>query len=493
MSATMELKDDHIITKIPWTNGHSPNVTENRRMAESRLDSLERTLSRKPEVAKQYNEVLENHLAKGYIVKCSGSDQQHQDQWFLPHFPVIRQDKETTKVRVVFDAAATVNGKSLNSEMHAGPKLQKDLTQVLLRFCKEPVALEADIAEMFLQVKLHPDDWRYVRFLWRRKPDEPPQVFQFTRLVFGLKASPYLACRAVRALTDAIKEDYNGAVVEAVRDSIYVDDLLGSVADEPEAVEVRCGVQDLLDRGSLHLRKWRSNSSEVLASIPEEDRAKDAMVSLEADKSGLAGVVKTLGVAWDARTDHFTFSYNPPEQSPRTKRKVLAKMASIFDPRGQISPLTIRARNMFQDLCLQGLAWDEPLPDGEQKRWKRWFSELPDLGRIKAQRCFKDANRPSSQATLSVHTFTDASDHAVAAASYVRAEYPDGSVKVTLAFAKARTAPIKKVTIPKLELRGAALGVKVSTVVGDALNIPVKQHTIWTGSQNVLYWVRSHS
>ena len=493
VSATMELKDDHIITKIPWTNGHSPNVTESRSMAESRLDSLERTLSRKPEVAKQYNEVLENHLAKGYIVKCSGSDQQHQDQWFLPHFPVIRQDKETTKVRVVFDAAATVNGKSLNSEMHAGPKLQKDLTQVLLRFCKEPVALVADIAEMFLQVKLHPDDWRYVRFLWRRKPDEPPQVFQFTRLVFGLKASPYLACRAVRALTDAIKEDYNGAVVEAVRDSMYVDDLLGSVADVPEAVEVRCGVQDLLDRGSLHLRKWRSNSSEVLASIPEEDRAKDAMVSLEADKSGLAGVVKTLGVAWDARTDHFTFPYNPPEQSPRTKRKVLAKMASIFDPRGQISPFTIRARNMFQDLCLQGLAWDEPLPDGEQKRWKRWFSELPDLGRIKAQRCFKDANRPSSQATLSVHTFTDASDHAVAAASYVRAEYPDGSVKVTLAFAKARTAPIKKVTIPKLELRGAALGVKVSTVVGDALNIPVKQHTFWTDSQNVLYWVRSHS
>ena len=67
---------------------------------------------------------------------------------------MVKEDRVTTKVRVVFDAAAKHDGKSLNDAIWPGPKLQRDLVHVLTRFRRAPVALSADISEMFLQVEL---------------------------------------------------------------------------------------------------------------------------------------------------------------------------------------------------------------------------------------------------------------------------------------------------------------------------------------------------
>ena len=279
-----------------------------------------------------------------------------------------------------------------------------------------------------------------------------------------------------------------------MKESLYVDELLTSAPSDSAAIEMRKEVQELLERGSFHLRKWRSNSQEVLKSIPVQDQAADSLLNLD-DSSQVttAPTVKTLGVAWEARSDTFRFVYTSPSHMQFTKRRVLSKMASIYDPRGQISPFTIRARIMFQDVCVSGVSWDEPLPSAHVEKWQRWFSELPELGNINIDRCFKDDCRPAEDAQLTVHTFTDASAHATAAASYVRAEYPDGHVKVSLAFGKARTAPQKKVTIPKLELRGAVLGMRISKVVSDALSIPTSKHFYSTDSMNVAYWVRSNA
>jgi len=107
----------------------------------------------------------------------------------LPYFPVVREDKTTTKVRLVFDASVKWDGKSLNEQMYVGKKTQTDLLHILLRFCVEPIALCGDVSEMFLQVRLLERDQKYHRFLWRREPTESPRVYQFTRVVFGIRAS----------------------------------------------------------------------------------------------------------------------------------------------------------------------------------------------------------------------------------------------------------------------------------------------------------------
>jgi hypothetical protein len=73
--------------------------------------------------------------------------------WLLPHFPVVKPEKATTKTCIVFDAAASFHGMPLNQAIHQGPKLQRELFDVLLRFRRHPVGLIYDIAEMYLQNK----------------------------------------------------------------------------------------------------------------------------------------------------------------------------------------------------------------------------------------------------------------------------------------------------------------------------------------------------
>ena len=121
-----------------------------------------------------YNKIFQGYEKKDYIRQVLQSEV--EKQWFLPHFPVVKEDRVMTKVRVVFDAVVKHNGKSLNDAIWPGPKLQRDLVDVLTRFHRVPVALSADIYEMFLQVELQEKDRPYHRFLWRdfdtsREPD----------------------------------------------------------------------------------------------------------------------------------------------------------------------------------------------------------------------------------------------------------------------------------------------------------------------------------
>ena len=102
-------------------------------------------------------------------------------------------------------------------------------------------------------------------------------------------------------------------------------------------------------------------------------------------------------------------------------------------------------------------------------------------------------DRDPYQASLQVYTFVGASHCAYAAATYVRCEYPDGMVKVTLALAKARPAPIQKQTIPKMELKAAVQGVKLSNEIAQAMSIPTSQHIFWSDSMNKLYWIYSQT
>ncbi|XP_065182163.1 uncharacterized protein LOC135812873 [Sycon ciliatum] len=488
-TATAQFASGRVELGVPWIE-MEPHVSSNRPQAAQRLRSLEHSLSRRPSVRQRYHDVMQSHLAKGYIreVPSEEVDGDGDNQWFLPHFPVVRDDKETTKVRIVFDAAAKWDGRSINDEMHSGPALQTDLVKVLIRFCSEPVALVADISEMFLQVMLRKSDRKYHRFLWRFD-DGPAHVYEFQRVVFGIKASPYLAGRAVQEVLRRFGPEYPAHTIEALERSRYIDDLLASRPTVADAVKSRLHCQEILAHGGFHLRKWLSNSAEVVESVPVADRAASTVVNVGDHVHCTLPTTKTLGVTWSAKQDTFTFRFQQPQLSKLTRRSVLSGVATAFDPRGQISPFIIRARVLLQDTWLLGLSWDDELPSTVATKWKAWFGELPALAAIAAPRSFK----ASAASSVSIHTFTDASDRAIAAATYVRAEDSSGAVRVTLAMAKAKTAPTRRQTIPQLELRGAVLGLRISSEVGDALDVPISEHTFWTDSMNVLGWIRSHS
>ena len=481
---------------IPWsaTSG-IPSLESNAKQAEQRLQSLERSLAKRPAVYEAYRNVLSTYMTKHYIeeVEPTTAAEDGSDQWYLPHFPVVRNDRVTTKVRVVFDASVNWGGTSMNEEMYAGRKTQNNIVHVLLRFCLEPVALVGDISEMFLQIQLRQQDRKYHRFLWRHDPQHEPKVYQFNRIVFGVKASPYLAGRALEETSNKFGHLYSADVSAAVHDDTYVDDLLHSCADDDTAKRVRLEVKSLLHDGGFNIRKWLSNSAAVMADVPEEDRAPGAVAEVGDHSHGTLPSTKTLGVTWNAESDKFLFVFSGCAAEQMTKRTVLKEMSTVFDPRGQICPFTIRSRMMFQQLCIKGYGWDDQLDEHDAKAWTQWFSELPSLSAVQVDRCFKVATLDPSTAEIQVHTFTDASDGAYAAATYIRCQYPDGTVKTTLALAKARPSPIRKLSIPKLELKAAVLGTKLSLELEKALNLPVRDHVFWTDSMNVLYWVRSHS
>ena len=178
---------------IPWKE-EFPSLPDNREEAERRLFSLEENLIKKLEVARRYKEAMNANVEKDYVQKLEPNEGEDGRSWYLPHFPVIREDRETTKGCIVFDSAARCKGISLNDAMLTGPKLQQDVLQILLQFRLRPVALVADIKEMFSQVVLAEKDRKNHRLLWRDlDPTKPVDVYEAVRLTFGDRASPYLA------------------------------------------------------------------------------------------------------------------------------------------------------------------------------------------------------------------------------------------------------------------------------------------------------------
>ena len=162
-------------------------------MALQRLQNTEKRLQKSPEIAQAYSDIIERYVAKGYVKKVPKSEQS-TSKWYLPHFPVIRPEKDTTKTRIVFDASATCEDISLNDVIQQGPKLQRDLFDMLLRFRRFPVAIVCDIAEMYLRIGILHEDKPYHRFLWRgTNQSRTPDVYEFDRVVFGVNSSPFLA------------------------------------------------------------------------------------------------------------------------------------------------------------------------------------------------------------------------------------------------------------------------------------------------------------
>ena len=196
-------------------------------MAVNRLISTEKRLLKDPKLAESYSEVISKYTQKGYISKVTPSKTEEK-AWYLLHFAIVRPEKTTTKTRVVFDASAKFNGLSLNDVICQGPKLQRDIFDVLIRFRRFPVALVCYIAEMYLRIGISPSSRPFNRFLWRDiDQSRPPDVYQFNSLVFGVNSSPYQAQFVSQKYARENQEHYPRAA-ETILESTYMDDSMDS-------------------------------------------------------------------------------------------------------------------------------------------------------------------------------------------------------------------------------------------------------------------------
>ena len=175
--------------KLPFKDNH-PMVPDNYTVALRRLTTTNKKLKNQPEILKQYDDVIREQLESG-VVEIVPQDQipQPGDVHYLPHRTVVRLDRDTTKVRVVYDASSKVFGPSLNDCLHIGPSLNLLLFGILLRFRVHEVALTADVEKAFLNIEIDPEHRNFVRFLWVKdlnKENLEVMELRFARVVFGV-------------------------------------------------------------------------------------------------------------------------------------------------------------------------------------------------------------------------------------------------------------------------------------------------------------------
>jgi len=472
---------------LPWKSNVS-NLPNNYDLALKRLNNIEKRLLKQPDLASAYSKVIESYVAKGYIQKVDSSlefNRSTAQQWLLPHFPILRPEKSTSAVRIVFDAAAKCDGICLNDVLNSGPKLQRDLVHVLLRFRKQTVAVVCDIAEMYLRIQLSEKDRRFVRILWRNlNVKQPPDVYEFTRVVFGLTSSPFLAQFVTQRHAKMNCNDYPRAA-ETILKSTYMDDSMDSVATEEEGIHLYEELSYLWKMANMHARKWSSNSKALMQKIPVEDRASSVNLNIDA-----VPCVKTLGLWWTAENDLFVYKIDVDDVQMITKRCWLSKISTIFDPLGFLSPYVIRARILVQKMWIAGVDWDELIEGDLAIECRKWLAELNQLHLITISRWLGYGNETVS---TEFHVFVDASVDAYGAVCYVRHVCDNGKVAVCFVLSKVKVAPLKCITIPRLELLAAELGLKVGKVISSALNASLCQFRFWSDSTNVLWWIRGNS
>ena len=250
-----------------------PKLTNNYEMAVSRLKNTEKRLLGQRATGEVYKTIIGAYQEKGYIRKVENRPREKESVdgvWYLPHSPVCRPDKSTTKTRIVFDASAKFNGTSFNDEIHPGPKLQNSLFDVLIRFRRYLVAVVCDIKEMYLQSFLPVQDRPFFRFLWRDlEPQREPKVYEFARLVFGDASAPFRA-QLVSQKNARIHEEEFPIAAETIKESTYMDDSLDSVKTADIAVELYHQLTALWEKAGMEPRKWLSNFSVLLAEIPKD-------------------------------------------------------------------------------------------------------------------------------------------------------------------------------------------------------------------------------
>ena len=476
---------------LPLKDGVS--LGESRSKAEFRLKQNERRFLRESEALyDKYNEVVEEYFNLDHAEAVPQNELCAGNVYYMPHHGVVRESSSTTKLRVVFDASAkTSNGLSLNDCLMVGPKIQDDLVDILLRFRTHPIGISADIAKMYRQVKLRDTATKdYHRFLWRQNPSDEIKDYRMKVVTFGVASSPYHAQRALKqvALDDRDKFPLAAPVVE---NDFYMDDLMSGIKQVADGIALRNELTDMLAGAGFELRKWSASDLKVLEGVPLCDREIQDTLDLDYDKA----ITKTLGVYWNPASDTFLYKVNFSDASSDsaetvvTKRQLLSESARVFDPLGLISPTVMCAKIMFQNLWVLGLKWDDPLPAELLRHWLKWKGEMTSIDNLKYARCI--VPKYSDVIDSQLHGFGDASEKGYSAVVYLRTVSVDQKVLVSLVCAKTKVAPIKQISLPRLELCAALLVARLLDKVRSAMKLTTVSLHGWSDSTVTLDWIRS--
>ncbi|KAM8702168.1 hypothetical protein ACLKA7_000726 [Drosophila subpalustris] len=339
------------------------------------------------------------------------------------------------------------------------------------------VALCGDICKMYRCVRVtHPDEYLQC-ILWRDNPQEKIRIYKLDTITYGTKPAAFLAIRAMHQLACDEEEDFQLAAKIVCRD-FYVDDLISGGDSAAEASQIRRQVKDMLRKGGFPIRKWCSNDAEALIGESESEREKLMKFHDGSD------IAKALGLAWDTSSDDLLFNFaNIMLNARGTKRSILSAIAKFYDPLGLIAPIITKMKIFLQALWKENLDWDESLPQSLHSSWIELTSQISFVCSLKFPRYVM-----LPAAKWEIHSFCDASMVAYGSCIYIRSE-THGLVSTRLLCSKSRVAPLKTLTIPKLELSAALLLSELIVSIAKSVQFECTYHC-WSDSTVALAWIR---
>ncbi|KAH9640131.1 hypothetical protein HF086_002791 [Spodoptera exigua] len=417
---------------IPMKPEYENQLGSSKSKAIAQFKQLERKMCNNLLFSESYKSFMSEYQQLGHMCKADNVDES-KPAFYLPHHGVIKLDSTTTKLRVVFNASSkSSSSKSLNDLMCCGPNLQKDLMTLILNWRTYKYVMTADIEKMFRQLFIRQSDHHLQSIVWRQSPQELLGEYRLTTVTYGTKAAPYLAMRTLKQLSIDDADRYPLAA-STLRQSFYMDDLLGGTNTINQARELQHQLIEMLKGAGMNLRKLSSNDPELLKDLSSDQLNSPFDFKCSESK-------KTLGLRWNPSTD--TFSFQNPVQCRNqcvTKRQLLSEISKLFDPLGWLSPLSIRAKLLFQNAWSLKLSWDENVPQSIQDDWIHLRSDLNLIDQFIIPRYIGNTNQ-----LYQIHAFCDASDKAYACAVYVVSKDHKGECISRLAVAKTKLAPLAK-------------------------------------------------
>lgn len=328
-----------------------PKVTDTRHLALARLYQMEKRFARDPVLKENYQKFMNEYESLDHMVPLPPEKWCDNNAIYIPHHAA-----GVHKFRVVFDGSCkNKDGISVNDIQLNGGKLQPELTSTIMRFRTHKIALCADIAKMYRQVRMAEDQRDHQRILWRAETTEPIQEYQLATQTYGMKSAGAVCIRTLIQCAKDYESEHPKAA-KAVYDSFYVDDYMGGGEDVYSAMELYHELNTMLAKGKFEFAKWATNNPDVHRQISETE---NKVIELDKEENNAV-----LGLNWSTRKDVFQFKIkNPPKENEPTKRSIVGDIARLYDPNGYLAPIVVYAKIIIQGLWRTKFGWDDIVTD----------------------------------------------------------------------------------------------------------------------------------
>ena len=457
-----------------------PKLDDNYIGSLTRLKNLTRKFM-KNNVLQDYDKVMREYMIND-MAEVSPVDSKKEKIYYMPHQPVFREDKATTKLRIVFDASAHAPyAFSLNDMLEKGDNLIPELFRILLNFRTGRIGLIADIEKAFLQVSIAGEGRDALSFLWYKteiqQEVELPEVqtYRMTRVTFGVKSSPFLLTATIKKHLKLLSEIYP-QTTSILENSFYIDDLVWSTNVTEDAKELCENATEIMLRANMKLRKWKSNNKELNELFYKKDILNKEPLN------------KVLGVEWNTSSDTIQVDLQQIKKFTAdlrhcTKRNILQLISRIYDPLGIMSPCVMRLNILLQEIWKLHLEWDALVPLDLQNIASRWIQDLEGANNVAI-----DRNIGNDQIKFELHIFADASPKAYGVVAYLVSEKCVGFI-----CSKGRVAPLKQkdenLSLPKLELTAALCAARLQDYIIKNMNVKIEKVYLWSDSKISLWWI----